>query len=564
VRQDPAPSPELGLARAAPPLREPASVLRIIEGPELVVNGDKKALCWKTSAPADSLLTYGRGEAFEHIVAKDSTLTATHRFELPSLPSIEFCRFSVISMDGDGNVATGSWSPGRGPQGSLLADVSESQSALCAGGANPVAAWADYDEDGDLDVALCVDGAAKLLRQEDGQLKDVTAKTCPGLAGRAACWGDFNADGHLDLLAGGEKPTLYRNSGPPRWTFEPVPQALPVGGVAEAMFADLNADGLPDILAADSSGAARTLLNGGPPDFKFQEAKLLDLAAGTRIAIGGVVCADFTGDGRTDVWYSGAGGILFKNEGGRLIAAKQAVPYFGAASNEAPAAAVADFDGDGDLDLYVPPHGSGAGGVLLVNNGLGQFRKAESVGELASFRDAATCAASADLTGNGSADIVVGLASGGVKVFLNLGDGTFMDGTDLCRFPAANVARPTSIVLADVNGDSAPDLFASLTTGAVLLENCSIGAGRNGFITVRPLGARGVSSALIRIQDGSGSRAIITSQVGSSGLGPLECTFGVRNLPEGRIEVRFSDGKTGSLRWNKSAGPRILPVQRTE
>jgi hypothetical protein len=218
VRERPAPSPEMLSARPIPLRREHTGALRIIAGPELIIEGDKKTVWWETSAPADSLVTYGRSDPFEHPLVKDPRLTEKHRFDLSEQPFIEFCRFRVMSSDGAGNVVTGGWGPGRGPQGTVLADVSREQPELCSPGGQAALAWADYDDDGDLDVAL-VSGAgdavkARILRQTDGRFEDVTDRTCPGLAGSSACWGDFNADGNLDLLTCGDKLRLYASSRP--------------------------------------------------------------------------------------------------------------------------------------------------------------------------------------------------------------------------------------------------------------------------------------------------------------------------------------------------------------
>ena len=551
--------------------REPANVLRITTGPELRPEGDKRFLRWETSVPADSLLTYGRGDPFQHIIAKDPQFATEHACELPSLPFIEFCRFRIVSMDADGHVVTGVWGPGLGPRNALLADVRAAHPELCSSVPSPVAAWADYDEDGDLDVALGSSAAAnasvKLLQSDGGTFKNVTTSACPALAGSSASWGDFNADGRLDLLTAGERLVLYRSAGPPRWTFEADSQAIPQAagdGLREAAFVDLNGDGLPDILAVDAAGKPKVLVNGGPPAFAFQEAPLIGSADNVRVSMRHMLSADFTADGLTDIWYSGAGGVMLKNENGKLKVAAGTVPYLGSSAGDSPSTAAGDFDGDGDLDLYVPPHGKSAGGVLLLNDGLGGFRKAESTGELAAFSAPSVCAAAADLTGNGLPDLVIAPAAGRLKVFLNLGTGAFMDGTELCDFSPAESFVANGITFADLNGDSAPDLYVSTERGGIVLENRCLGAQRGDFITVRPSGRRGVSGALVCLQTAEGSRSIQACQTGSSPLNPPECTFGVRDLSEARIEVRFSDGTKKSVPWVRSGTSRTLVVDHGE
>src|SRR6267142_1800657 len=63
-------------------------------------------------------------------------------------------------------------------------------------------AWADFDNDGDLDEFVGFRGRPnRLYRQDHGRFEDVAAAV--GLADnvetRAAAWGDFDGDGHLDL-----------------------------------------------------------------------------------------------------------------------------------------------------------------------------------------------------------------------------------------------------------------------------------------------------------------------------------------------------------------------------
>src|SRR3989442_10196920 len=78
-------------------------------------------------------------------------------------------------------------------------------------------AWADFDNDGDLDEFVGFRGRPnRLYRQDHGRFEDVAAAV--GLADtvetRVAAWGDFDGDGHLDLyvgFAGGVPNKLYRN-----------------------------------------------------------------------------------------------------------------------------------------------------------------------------------------------------------------------------------------------------------------------------------------------------------------------------------------------------------------
>src|SRR5882724_6694472 len=80
-------------------------------------------------------------------------------------------------------------------------------------------AWADFDNDGDLDEFVGFRGRPnRLYRQDHGRFEDVAAAV--GLADttetRVAAWGDFDGDGQIDLYVGfaGNAPAkLYHNDG---------------------------------------------------------------------------------------------------------------------------------------------------------------------------------------------------------------------------------------------------------------------------------------------------------------------------------------------------------------
>ncbi len=144
------------------------------------------------------------------------------------------------------------------------------------------AGWADYDEDGDLDLYVANDfGRNNLYRNDAGHFRDVAAEA--GVedisAGMGVSWGDYDGDGHLDLYvsnmfsSAGQrvayqrrfKPTtdaktraefqhhahgnsLFRNKGD--GTFEDVtaPSRTAMGRWAwGAQFCDIDNDGREDI-----------------------------------------------------------------------------------------------------------------------------------------------------------------------------------------------------------------------------------------------------------------------------------------------------------------------------
>src|SRR5260221_4630015 len=112
-------------------------------------------------------------------------------------------------------------------------------------------AWADFDNDGDLDEFVGFRGRPnRLYRQDHGRFEDVAADV--GLADnietRAAAWGDFDADGNIDLYVGfvdGTPNKLYRNDGNGRhFTDVAGPLGVSASGVTrQASWIDYDNDG---------------------------------------------------------------------------------------------------------------------------------------------------------------------------------------------------------------------------------------------------------------------------------------------------------------------------------
>src|SRR5437867_5135833 len=83
------------------------------------------------------------------------------------------------------------------------------------------AAWGDYDNDGDLDLAICGISASgpitRIYRNAGGVLTDIGAGLT-GVYDGALAWGDYDNDGDLDLVVVGNTgpgpaSIIYRNTG---------------------------------------------------------------------------------------------------------------------------------------------------------------------------------------------------------------------------------------------------------------------------------------------------------------------------------------------------------------
>lgn len=183
---------------------------------------------------------------------------------------------------------------------------------------------------------------------------------------------DLDGDGALDLLLSGHRPRLYLNDG--GGLFRDATEgsgldALPVGNGASAQAADLDGDGLPDVVLVEHFLPSRVLRNLGGG--RFADATVPWGLSGLAGPYTSAVLLDADRDGRVDVFlvaygdarvagpsYSGRNGtpdrlLLNVEKDGHpflveaTLAAGVGDPGWGLAGS------ACDFDGDGDDDLYV-------------------------------------------------------------------------------------------------------------------------------------------------------------------------------------------------------------------
>jgi hypothetical protein len=185
--------------------------------------------------------------------------------------------------------------------------------ANLTGVTNAVAACADFDADGDLDIALAgLDAAHKpttSLYKNLGAFRFAKlASQLPGLNNAALAWGDYDNDGDLDLVAAGTSSiyyqstepattTIYRNEGD--GSFVPLPAMLRGSAGGSVAWGDYDADGDLDLLVA--GGATTTIYrNDGGGSFVDLDEQLTPLRRGT------AHWDDFDDDGDLDFLLMGS------------------------------------------------------------------------------------------------------------------------------------------------------------------------------------------------------------------------------------------------------------------
>ena len=220
----------------------------------------------------------------------------------------------------------------RGSGDGRYTDMSASVLPNVAGGTYGMAA-ADYDRDGDLDVAigLCfpLPAANLLYRRDEHGYTEVAAQA--GVADPLASWGvawlDYNGDGWLDLYTANMPRlqdnaffpgfnTLARNNGDGTFT-EVAAQAGVAGPEREqswtAVAADFDNDGWTDLFVANRPEASRLWRNLGDGTFEDRTAP----AGLSEITTISLAAGDVNGDGWIDLFAPSDGQrVLFLNQGG--------------------------------------------------------------------------------------------------------------------------------------------------------------------------------------------------------------------------------------------------------
>jgi RHS repeat-associated protein len=219
--------------------------------------------------------------------------------------------------------------------------------------------------------------------------------------------------------------------------------------------ADMNRDGIPDLLVANDQGTVDVYLGHGDGTFGLPHQYA---AAGGPIALS---IGDVNNDGFLDVAVGDDGtgslsafSILLGNGDGTLRA-----PITRTMSGAIYAVSLGDLNGDGKLDLVVGDAGGPSIGVLF-GNGDGTFGAAT----LYATHGESISTTLADLNGDGRLDVVSaegdppGAGGATLGVFLNAGNGVL--GTRVDYGVGSTYARIVTVAVGDLNNDGVPDLVA--------------------------------------------------------------------------------------------------------
>ena len=438
--------------------------------------------------------------------------------------------------------------------------------------------WGDYDSDGHLDLYVTNWGDhVNALYQNEGDGTFTDRASAAGVArandGTDAAFADYDNDGDLDLYLADffEQDFLYQNQGD--GTFIEVGAAqklvnlIKLGAVTTVAWGDYNGDGFLDLYLGKYYYANSLYQNRGDGTF----LRATDLGLGDQRDADDVTWVDYDNDGDLDLYTVNREqeNGLFRNDLTEAGTFAEVACALSIANGEiGHAGAWADYDNDGDLDLYLANVGANA---LYRNDGGEDF---QDVAADAGIRVDSGGWLTADVTwadydGDGWLDLY--LANGADRqqqrdiLYAANGDLTFRNATAEANLPT-NALTHMAAAFGDYDGNGAPDLYVTdgwgpWGMGSRLFQNETPGSA---FVKVLPRGKGGQQGGANL--DGIGAR--ITLLDADNGIvafrqasHPNGVIFGVQAGQTFSVLVQFPGSRTAGTATGVQGGDQITLVE---
>ncbi len=439
-----------------------------------------------------------------------------------------------------------------------------SEGSQCAPAIGVGSAWADVDNDGDLDLYVTNrDGGNHLYINSGGTFTDQAGALGidhAGVDSSATVFADYDNDGDADLfVANSGGNTLWENQfvGSGVLSFVDVTATANIsdlGRVQTATWGDVDGDGFLDLYIAKhmtcvGDNTDRLFHNNGDGTFTDWTTYLCaggdpatcDDVNGLGFAAG---MLDYDGDGDTDIYLvndnitnSWEPNKMFRNDGSDG-GSGWVFTEVGAASGtdhsvNGMGLGVGDYNNDGWLDLAFT---DAAPGHLLMNNGDGTFSDVSNSSQVNAETAGATGwgAAFLDYDNDGWQDLFFAHGSIGSvgpvanALLRNLGDGTFSNVSAATNMD--DEARGRNISLADYNGDGWVDVYiGNYDVAPLLMRNDSALLGStNNYLTITVEGTesnRDGIGTLISVTTSGGTQTQMISSGFSHGGGSQKAAF---------------------------------------
>jgi hypothetical protein len=338
-------------------------------------------------------------------------------------------------------------------------------------------AFVDVDQDGDLDVAVAVEGGANRLYLNDGQGRLTWREGALGTEGHDTehvLSADFNQDGFADLIFVAEDDQAHSYFlGSAGGQFTDASDRLPARSEGNGLdVGDVNGDRLPDVVVGNSGNSGQNFLwlnDAARPGY------FVDATAGNLPTVDDdtqdITLADLDGDGDLDMVVANEtppGRLLLNDGRGRFSEHPERLEL--RVPLETRQAHVFDATGDGHPDIVLLNLTSNNRAFdkdprvrLLVNDGRGSFRD-ESDARLPGNRFSVWGGTPMDFDHDGDLDLIIGpievpgFVPQRVRAYENDGSGHFADVTERV-IPEGTVGRSWGMAVGDMDGDGVEDLF---------------------------------------------------------------------------------------------------------
>lgn len=316
---------------------------------------------------------------------------------------------------------------------------------------------ADFDGDGREEIAAEVPSTntTRILRAQGGTLQP-TDEVASGVDTARLAAADLDMDGLVDLLAASYTDrswTFIRNVG--GGFASPVRNAVDVQLYRGFLAADLNGDGASDLVLLGSTEIL-AMYNDGSGSFPVRQTMVQPSYFST------LILEDMTGDGLPELIaagvQSGSPRLLIYRNAGSNFAAPQVYP--GVESSAGVALAAGDVTGDGLADVLI-----GTDGRVTVYEGNGDA--SVEPGQTIQVEGVQYSLNLADFDGDGRLDLFGGSGEDTAFIARGLGGGQFAP-----SFHAA-VSFTPGLLPTDVDGDGRLDLVARVMGNLVVMTNLS-------------------------------------------------------------------------------------------
>ena len=433
----------------------------------------------------------------------------------------------------------------------------------------------DFDKDGKIDVVVATGFPTQkmvfLHGGGNGSLNNPIAFGGPLAAATAVLVADdFDGDGALDFVAlSSSNPRLdmFLGSGSAPVNFVHKAAGSPGAQYCYSLtHGDLGNSGKPDLIAiCDGDGSNNTYgvcvgLNDGNGNFVDNwGCQPSGLAQPLNPNLAGPTgrLADLDKDGKLDLVLTNPPQRALMTMHGLGGGSFSAAVSYGASVAAGTGLAIGDLDGDGALDVTMPSGSTSEIGVAL-GNGKGGLWAPRRFGAFTST-DTPSGIAAGDFTGDGKADVAVGIFSGKVAVYPGNGDGTFGAAKSY-----ATGAQPTSLVMDDFDGDGVLDIAVSSIAGQPITVLINKGSG-----TVH-LNEGGAADGILSGDfDGDGLRDLVVDDEKSACtvdvfLGKGNGTFAAAvSTPNGCTQSRIAVGDFNGDKKDDIASPNAMTGQVT-